>query len=81
MIMIMYDILRTNVDIDCIVTVSVNIFRDKHTIMTMTMNDNKIILFGHRKNSKILNIVDICIMLIMLVTDILVCPGYLIVAL
>ena len=45
------------------------------------MNDNEIILFGHKKNSKILNIVDICIMLIMLVIDILVCPGDLISAL
>ena len=35
-------------------------------------DDNEIILFGHKKNSKILNIVDICIMLIMLVIDILV---------
>ena len=39
------------------------------------MNDNEIILFGHKKNGKILIIVDICIMLIMLVIDILVCPG------
>ena len=44
-------------------------------------NDNQIILFRHKKNSKILNIVDICIMLIMLVIDILVCSGDLISAL
>ena len=45
-------------------------------------NDNEIILFGHReKNSKMLNIVDTSIMLIMLVIDILVCPGDLISAL
>ena len=44
-------------------------------------NDNEIILFEHKKNSKILNIVDICIMLIMLVINIRVCPGDLISAL
>ena len=44
-------------------------------------NDNELILFGHKKNSKNLNIVDLCIMLIMLVIDNFVCPGDLISAL
>ena len=37
------------------------------------MNDKEIILFEHKKN--LLNIVDVCIMLIMLVIGILVYPG------
>ena len=46
-----------------------------------TDNENKMILFGHKKSCEISNIVDIIIMLIMLVIDILVCPGALINAL
>ena len=42
------------------------------------MNDNEITLFGHKQK---LNMVDICIMLIMFVIEILVCPGDLISAL
>ena len=44
----------------------------------INVNDSEITLFGHRKNSEILNIVDIIIMVLMLVIDILVCPGDLI---
>ena len=46
--------------------------------MTMTI---KQFYLDKEKNSKMLNIVDIIITLIMLVTDILVGPGYLISAL
>ena len=45
--------------------------------MTMTI-DNEIVLFGHAKTIEIFNIVDITILLIMIVIDILVCPGDLI---
>ena len=38
-------------------------------------NDSEITLFGHRKNSEILNIVDIIIMVLMLVIDIYLCAS------
>ena len=44
--------------------------------MTKSMNDNEITLFGHKQK---LNIICTCIMLIMFVIDILVCPEILLV--
>ena len=48
--------------------------------MTLTMTMKQLYLVTE-KNSKMLNIVDLIIMLIMLVIDIIVCPGDLISAL